>query len=76
MGALEKLTVDISKLDEPVLPDDYTVYADYMYVADGNVVLSDYHGITVREFKFRLGAKEIRRCDIYGRSDQYFGRAA
>jgi hypothetical protein len=47
-----------------------------MYVADGKVVLSDFHGITVREFKFRLGAKEIRRCDIYGRADQYFGRAA
>jgi hypothetical protein len=73
---MTNIDIDVSKLKEPVLADDYPVYADFMYVADGKVVLSDYHGITVREFKFRLGAKEIRRCDIYGRSDQYFGRAA
>lgn len=70
------LQIDTSKLDEPILDDRYPVYADFMYVADGKVVLSDFHGITVREFKFRLGAKEIRSCDIYGRADQYFGRAA
>lgn len=57
-----------NNLDEPVLADDYPVYADYAYVADGRVVISDWHGITVREFKMRIGAKEIRRCDLHGRA--------
>jgi hypothetical protein len=70
------LHIDTSKLDEPILDDRDSVYADFMYVADGKVVLSDWHAITVREFKIRINAKEIRRCDIYGRSEQYFGRAA
>jgi hypothetical protein len=56
-----------TNLNEPVLADDYPIYADYAYVADGNVTISDYHAITVREFKFRIGAKEIRRCDLHGR---------
>ncbi len=56
-----------NNLKEPVLADDYPVYADYAYVADGKVVISDWHCITVREFKMRLGANEIRRCDISGR---------
>jgi hypothetical protein len=54
-------------LNEPVLADDYPIYADYAYVADGEMIVSDYHCITVREFKFRIGAKEIRRCDLMGR---------
>jgi len=54
-------------LDEPVLPDDYPIYADYLYVADGRVVRSDWHGITARQFRNHLGATELRRCDIYGR---------
>lgn len=54
-------------LDEPILPDDYPVYGNYLYVADGKPVMSDWHDITVREFKHHIGAKEIRRCDIYGR---------
>ncbi|TGV15784.1 hypothetical protein EN816_00600 [Mesorhizobium sp. M8A.F.Ca.ET.173.01.1.1] len=56
------------KLDEPILPDDYPVYADYLYVADGQVIQSDWHQINVRRLKRELGAKEIRRCDIAGRS--------
>ena len=54
-------------LDEDILEDDYPIYADYLYVADGNVVRSDYHGITAREFRNRIGATELRRCDIFGR---------
>lgn len=64
MSAAEKSI----KLDEPVLADDHPIYADYAYVADGQVVRSDWHRITVREFKSRIGAKEIRRCDLFGRS--------
>jgi hypothetical protein len=55
-------------LNEPILADDYTVYADRTYVADGEVITSDWHVITVRELKMRIGAKEIRRCDLVGRS--------
>lgn len=55
------------RLNEPILPDDYPVYADYLYVADGKVIRSDWHGVNVRRLKHELGAKEIRRCDIAGR---------
>lgn len=54
-------------LNEPILPDDYPIYADYLYVADGKVVRSDFHGVTAKRFKMYLGASELRRCDIYGR---------
>ena len=54
--------------NEPVLPDDYPIYGGYLYVADGNVVESDWHNITARDFKFHLKAKELRRCDIVARS--------
>lgn len=55
------------ELDEPVLPDDYPVYYDYLYVADGKVVRSDIEG-TVKRLKVVINAKEIRRCDIDGRN--------
>ena len=58
----------MTDLNEPVLPDDYPIYGDYLYVADGKVVRSDWHGITAREFKAHIGAKELRRCDLIGRS--------
>ena len=57
----------MTDLNEPVLPDDYPVYGDYLYVADGKVIRSDLHGLTVADLKRDVGAKEIRRCDIYGR---------
>jgi hypothetical protein len=55
------------ELNEPVLDDDYPIYADYLYVADGKVIRSDWHGITARQLRVHLGASEIRRCDIAGR---------
>ena len=54
-------------LNEPLLPDDYPIYADFLYVADGKVIRSDWHGITARQFKGREGITELRRCDIEGR---------
>lgn len=57
----------MADLNEPVLADDYPIYADYLYVADGKVIRSDWHGITARQFKNREGIQELRRCDIYGR---------
>lgn len=53
--------------DETVLEDDYPIYADYLYVADGKVIRSDWHGVTARELRIRLGAKELRRCNIAAR---------
>lgn len=58
------------ELNEPVLADDYPVYGDYLYVADGKVIRSNWHGVTVARLKRELGAKEIRRCDIFGRQDR------
>lgn len=55
-------------LREPLLADDYPIYAGYCYVADGKPVVSDHHGVTVRQFKVLIDAQEIRRCDIAGRA--------
>jgi hypothetical protein len=57
-------------IEENVLPDDYPVYGDYLYVADGKVYRSDWHGITVRQLKIREGFKEVRNCDIMGRQNR------
>lgn len=57
----------MNNLNEPILPDDYPVYGGYCYVADGKVIQSDWHDITVKELKKWIGASEIRRCDIVGR---------
>ena len=48
---------------ERVLEDDYPLYGDYFYLADGKVYCSDYHGVTVADLKRREGFKEIRSCD-------------
>src|SRR5690348_16784464 len=47
--------------NEEVLPDDYPIYGDYLYVADGKLYRSDWHGISVRSLKAREGFKEVRR---------------
>lgn len=64
------------ELEEPILPDDYPIYGDYLYVADGKVVRSDWHGITAAQLKRHLGAAELRRCDIAGRRALAEGGAA
>jgi hypothetical protein len=51
---------------EKVLPNDYPVYWDYFYVADGKVVRSDIKG-TVADLKRDLNAIEIRSCDLVAR---------
>jgi hypothetical protein len=53
--------------NEEVLPDDYPVYGDYLYVADGKVYRSYWHGVTVGELKRCEGFREVRRCNIYAR---------
>lgn len=56
-------------LDEPILEDDYPMYVGYLYVKDGEVI-QNFKDMTVKSFKIKTGAKEVRRCDIYGRIDQ------
>ncbi len=56
-------------LNEPILPDDYPIYGDYLYVADGEVIRSEYHNVSARELKQWMGVTELRRCDITGRAE-------
>ena len=56
----------MADLNERTLPDDYPVYYEYAYVADGRVVVSDVSG-TVMDLKRDTGACEIKNCDLYGR---------
>ena len=53
--------------NENILPDDYPIYGGYLYVADGKVYRSDWHGITVRQLKASEKFTEVRRCNIYAR---------
>lgn len=57
------------ELDEPILDDDYPVYFDYCYIADGKIILSNVRG-TVKDLKRDIKATEIRRYDIFGRNEQ------
>lgn len=57
--------------EEKMLADDYPVYWDYLYVADGKVVRSDIKGTVAdlrRDLEGRgITAKEITSCDIVTR---------
>ena len=55
--------------NENVLDDDYPIYGNYLYVADGKVYVSDWHDITVGELKRRERFKEVRRCNIFARKE-------
>jgi len=52
---------------EIILDDNYPVYIDYFYIADGKFIQSDICG-TVKNLKLDTGAEEIRKCDIVERS--------
>lgn len=54
--------------DENILPDEYPVHWDYIYIADGKLIRSDIKG-TVRDLKRDLKATEIRRCNIIARQE-------
>lgn len=69
------MNIETVKLDERELPDDYPVYWDYMYVADGKVIRSDIQG-TVRDLKRDVGASIITSCDIAGRHELLINRTA
>lgn len=51
---------------EVALPDDYPVYAGYMYVADGQPIMSEITGC-VRQLKQHVKAQEIKSCDLVRR---------
>lgn len=51
----------ITPNDEPILEDDYPVFASYWYVADGKPIRSPVQG-SVADLKRAIGAKEINRC--------------
>jgi len=52
---------------ETVIPDDYPVYYDYVYIGDMKFIRNDVlmRG-TVRDLKRELNLKEIRKCDMFG----------
>lgn len=60
------------ELDEPILDNDYPVFAGYYYVVDDAIVMSDITG-TVSQFRARcqrllnVKAEIVKRCDIFGR---------
>jgi len=68
--------MDTEKLNEEILPDDYPVHGNHLYVCDGKVIQCDLMEGTVAHLKrdlrshYKLEAKEIRRCDIEGRKKQ------
>lgn len=50
---------------ETIMPDDGYIYAGYVYIADGRFVRSDYHGVSVAEWKRLMKFSEVRRCDLF-----------
>lgn len=60
-------------LNEKILPDEYPVHGNYLYVCDGEVVRSDIMNRTVKDLKadlrgyYKLAAKEIKNCDFINR---------
>jgi hypothetical protein len=57
---------------ETVLPDDYPMYGGYVYIIDGVFQRSN-ESCPVSEYKRLTGAREIRRCDIFGHPDARLG---
>lgn len=53
--------------DEDVLPEDYPIFGNHIYIADGQLYRSDWHGITVGRLKCIEGFHEVRRCNIVAR---------
>ena len=54
-------------LKERELPDDYPIYGGYTYVADDQVIVSEWHGITAGQLKACLGVRVLKNCDRAGR---------
>lgn len=65
--------METTTLNEHILPDDYPVYGDYLYICDGKLIRCDLMSGTIADLKedlrshYKLEAKEITNCDIIGR---------
>ena len=53
--------------DEAILPDNYPIYGNYLYVCDGKIYMSDWHDVTVAFLKKKEKFLEVRRCNIMAR---------
>jgi hypothetical protein len=59
---------------ETVLPDDYPVMTDFIYIVDGVITRqSNYFDITVLDWKRMDGIKEVRRCSLFAREEACLG---
>lgn len=54
------------ELNEPILDDNYPIFAGYWYVLDGMPRQSDISGDVLR-LKIEFNVKEVRRCDAVRR---------
>lgn len=65
----------MTTLNEQELPNDYPVHWDYLYVADGRLIVSDIQGTVLdlkRDLKKRgLSCEVITSCDREGRRKLY-----
>ena len=59
-------------LKEEMLPDDYPVHLDYLYVGDGKVVRNDLIEGTVGDLKRKTGLKKISLCNLCVRHGRLF----
>lgn len=67
-GQMRQLEHRMEPYNEHELPDDYPVYADYLYVADDKIYRCDWHDITVGRLKAAENFKSFKNCDIAGRN--------
>lgn len=59
---------------EDVLPDDGNMFPTYVYIVDNVFKRADiFDRMTVGEYKKAYGAKEIRRCDLFGHPNARLG---
>lgn len=61
--------------EEIILEDDYPVYIDYVYIADGYFKRSPISA-TVRAWKALDNIKEIRRCELFKHGNAKLGDKA
>ena len=75
ISKISEFVFDESKLNEPVLGDDYPVNWDYFYLINGKIFRSDVKG-TVSNLRrnyfdvMKVKAEEVKRYDIGGRREQ------
>ena len=58
--------------EETILDDSYPVYIGFVYIADMKFVRSPLTG-SILSLKKELGAKEIRRCELFRHGNAKLG---